>query len=858
MILVELALQGVKGFPEVVRMPFKTGVNLAFIPEPQGRRVVLDLIYHCLYPDPSRGSATSAHADPGADAARAALTFYGRDQVTYRVIRELVTGAVKLYRFDADAKKYRLFTASAAEAAQYVRVQQQLPDEVSFERLFLYAPEAMPSRGEKARTRSGAGLLSGGDVAPSGPGLPPARFLSGVMARSSSVVRPGPELAPMANPSNALVRSELALEGAAAPGEQASSLEDKQALLQRLRADLDMVTRANRAQQEIDQLNARKFEISERAEGVAKLVAERTRLKAELEQARDLEGLPPHMEERLRTFEERAERFRVEEAKTQDELMKVEQEAQQDQVLPLSQDRYFLGAVGVGVFSVVVAATVGRPLMGLVNIPAAMVAVGAAFRYVSDLERQALRGVRRRAVEERLDRLFKQHELDTGVTRRLMEKLEVDSPTALLERVAAHNQRLERVESLSSRIASLRGDDTVQRDERELMEISARLEVLEAEVMGASGALHGAETLRRRVEALERELGPDVPPRLKSPPLGIAARPPRPRRESSVSVDLTNDLVAQSTFSSHLGAASPLAEDQSGLPSSDLPFRADDSGPNPSAPPSGLVVHPRAASRAASEVGRAPRPGFAGPASGAEIPAMVRPAVPAPSAPGLPNPGSGPVVPAGPEPDRSMFDFGGSYIGSADDEEDPKKKPGGRGGSGGVSLSGEGLWAIGAGGPSGGRGGVPGYGGDGEFLAPDRSRDLVGAVVDYLAVEVDALGERLSGRLEQYLEVFTEGRIKGATLGPRGEVILQPKGSDPVPYPELPLEELDAVDLALRFALAESILRRFRVPILIDDPICDLGQRRRRYFGQMLSYFAQGTQLVVATGQDDLPGQRVG
>ena len=33
---------------------------------------------------------------------------------------------------------------------------------------------------------------------------------------------------------------------------------------------------------------------------------------------------------------------------------------------------------------------------------------------------------------------------------------------------------------------------------------------------------------------------------------------------------------------------------------------------------------------------------------------------------------------------------------------------------------------------------------------------------------------------------------------------------------------------------------------------------RRRYFGQMLSYFAQGTQLVVATGQDDLPGQRVG
>ena len=335
MILVELALQGVKGFSDVVRMPFKPGVNLAFIPEPERRRALLDLIYHCLYPDPARGGVTASWVAPGADAARVALTFYGRDKVTYRVIRELGTGAMKLYRFDADSKKYRLFTSSAAEAAQYVRVQQQLPDEVSFERLFMYAPESMPSRGDRARTRSGAGLASGADVAPSGPGLPPARFLSGVMARAGSVARPGADLAPPANISNALVRSELALEEASSQDGLPATIDEKRALLLRLRADLDTVTRATRAQQEIDQLNARKFELSERAEGVSALVVERTALQARLSKDADLEGLPPHMEERLRTFEERAERFRVEEGKVQDELLKIEREAEEDRVLPL-------------------------------------------------------------------------------------------------------------------------------------------------------------------------------------------------------------------------------------------------------------------------------------------------------------------------------------------------------------------------------------------------------------------------------------------------------------------------------------------------------------------------------------------
>ena len=206
-----------------------------------------------------------------------------------------------------------------------------------------------------------------------------------------------------------------------------------------------------------------------------------------------------------------------------------------------------------------------------------------------------------------------------------------------------------------------------------------------------------------------------------------------------------------------------------------------------------------------------------------------------------------------------MFDFGGAYIGGDDEDDEPNKPRRSKGGGSddGAGASGAGLWAAGSGGRGmSGIGGVPGYG-DGDYAPPDRSCALVGAAVDLLSVEVDVLAERLVPRLAQYLEAFTEGRYAAAVMGPRGEIALCPPDGDPVPYPDLPADVGDVVDVALRFALAESVLRRYRFPILIDDPFCDLGPRRRHLFGQMLAYFAQGTQLVVATSQEDLPGNRL-
>src|SRR5688572_18369904 len=156
MILVELALQGAKGFPPLVRMGLKPGINIFRCPDPTLRSAVVDATYHTLFPDPSRGSAT-AHL-VGAAQTRIALTFFGRDKITYRILRDASNGATKLYKFDPAQNQYQLFTAVAQEVAQYLRVQQRLPDEVGYERLFLFSRETLPSKGAQARSRSGAAM----------------------------------------------------------------------------------------------------------------------------------------------------------------------------------------------------------------------------------------------------------------------------------------------------------------------------------------------------------------------------------------------------------------------------------------------------------------------------------------------------------------------------------------------------------------------------------------------------------------------------------------------------------------------------------------------------------------------------
>lgn len=523
MIVVELALQGIKGFPELVRLRMKPGLNVARPSDRALGTALFDAFYHTLFPDPARHNATAHLVMSRADRSRAALTFFGRDRITYRLIREADSGAIKLYKFDQATKQYQLFTDATKDAANYVRVQQHLPDEVSFERLFVFSPESMPSRRDRARTKSGAPLTSFVAAAPSAPGMPGMQHhhLSGVMARPESALGAAPPRAlshmsgvmpgtfgSSLNVTNALVQSELAESDSVRPEsiEKPSSKEDAQAELAKLRRQLDTQMRAERAHDEIDQLNARKFELTEKVERL-------TRAKAELDQFQreapsgDLTNLPAGFTDRLRHYEELQAKYDDDRAKLEDELIGLEHEERNTAIQPLEKDPYFLGGVAGGVGALVLAGTLAAPLLALMNVACALVAGGAALRFVSDLEGRARRGARQTAAKDRIARLEKQHNLDTGATRRLMAKLAVDSPAELLERLEAH-EKIEHQRTIAQETyASLMRDPELSSATAELSAIERRLEALEADVMASTGALLSVDTLNRRIDRLAEQLG---------------------------------------------------------------------------------------------------------------------------------------------------------------------------------------------------------------------------------------------------------------------------------------------------------------------------------------------------------------
>lgn len=913
MIIVELALQAIKGFPAQLRLPMKPGLNVLKTSDPELRRAFFDAIYHTLYPDPSRAGGT-AHLAASKEA-RIALTLYGRDKATYRLLRDAETGATRLFRYDADKQKYALLSEASQEAAQYVRVQQQLPDEVSFERLFLYAKETFPSLGDRARTRSGAPLASGlAAISPSGPGLPlrssPPRASSlSARPRGASVAPRNPSLPPRdasfgggLNVTNALVQSELAgsvdLPG---PGANAESVQDRLQTLDRLRKDLAGAQRAERAQAELDQINLRKFELNERAERVVKLRHEVERLEKESGPVAALSKVPPGFEEKLRQLEGLEAKYGAEQQRLFEDTAQMESELANQKVPALSADPYFLAGLGGAMGFFVLAVAMEQPVIALGNILGVLVAVGAAFHWVSGLEGRARVEQKLAGLHDRRDRLEKQRSLDTGATRRLMQELELDSPAELLSRLDAYQAVKKEHQAAKLQLDQALADPELRRAEEELRGLTARVEALEAEVLGAQGNPLSADTLEKRVSQLERELkaaGVDVPPRPALPARIIRTQDLKPVLKASGTGDLqlsTADLPDAPVRSAPPRRASSVVEFEppdageallrsptlTGLPawpppgsessSGDLPFQSGRYTPTPPTPST-------LPSRAPSLVGQPVRPP---PARANSVP-PARAHTPLPPAPGrlasmppspappparassLPRPAPAPPprpAPSAPPAARALFDFGGGNIGGGDDE-DEEGYGGGYGAGGGGSDDNkqapreEGYLMAGGFGASG-YGGAGVYGED-EGPPPDRSRDLVQAAVDLLQLDVDTLATSLSPRLAQYLAAFTEKKWRGATFGARGELSVFEANDGPrVAYVDLEGEELDLVDVALRFSLVEAILRKVRVPLLLDDPFADLPGKRRRLFTQMVGYLAGATQVLAATESEDLSGNEL-
>lgn len=108
MFLVELVMQGVRGFRELVRLRFQNGFNIVLAGNESGKTTAVDCLERLLFPKAdaeNMGSFISRHTP---DSARGALVVCSEDGAYYRVIQDFAKRAVNLSKYNAAVKEFSL------------------------------------------------------------------------------------------------------------------------------------------------------------------------------------------------------------------------------------------------------------------------------------------------------------------------------------------------------------------------------------------------------------------------------------------------------------------------------------------------------------------------------------------------------------------------------------------------------------------------------------------------------------------------------------------------------------------------------------------------------------------------------
>jgi uncharacterized protein YhaN len=120
MFLVELVMQGIRGFRELARLRFQSGFNLIAAGNEAGKTAAVDSMQRLLFPvdQPSRMASLISRAVP--DASRGALVVYGDDGGYYRLIQDFSKRAVNLSKYNPATKEFSLMYKTWESAVPFM------------------------------------------------------------------------------------------------------------------------------------------------------------------------------------------------------------------------------------------------------------------------------------------------------------------------------------------------------------------------------------------------------------------------------------------------------------------------------------------------------------------------------------------------------------------------------------------------------------------------------------------------------------------------------------------------------------------------------------------------------------------
>ena len=146
MFLVELVLQGVRGFREPARLRFKGGYNLVIAGNESGKTTAVDAMQRMLFPTSQAGALDLLVSRHTPNASRAALVVGTADNAYYRIIQDFSKRAVNLARYNATSKDFTLLHKDWENAAQFMAGATDGMSEEDFSRIFVFQREHHAAR----------------------------------------------------------------------------------------------------------------------------------------------------------------------------------------------------------------------------------------------------------------------------------------------------------------------------------------------------------------------------------------------------------------------------------------------------------------------------------------------------------------------------------------------------------------------------------------------------------------------------------------------------------------------------------------------------------------------------------------
>jgi hypothetical protein len=403
---VEVAVQNVRGFTAQGRFPLKQGY-LVLKPPAAEMSPLAGLSLALLYSD-GRGE-DSKFVAAGQKTGKAAFTFIGQDNLTYRLIREL-GGSGTLHKQSMPGQPPELVSDESAEIAQYLRSQAGLAPRGTFEQLYCLMPNQMPSRRPRVR-----------------------------------VARPGDPKRPSLSSGPALASNQEV--------QPAEDIPTAEARVRELEQELARSREVDEVQFKLDGLNSTLFEVERKlnsTEGIKVAIRDAENAWNAAPTPESL-GLPSDILAR-------AERYPKVVAKRDDALARLNAEREQEAaavpaaVEPLKQNRLFWVGIGAGalfflagiILSVVLDNSAWR-YMVLLDIPAFGWAAMLALRYVDDLSSATSVRSKEGMFAAREKKILEEFDMESAPVRKAIKMLEVEGPAdlpAVFERKAMLEQKL--------------------------------------------------------------------------------------------------------------------------------------------------------------------------------------------------------------------------------------------------------------------------------------------------------------------------------------------------------------------------------------------------------------------------------